>query len=95
MYIRPEYRPTETIKKASNADFKSKSKIIKKNITDGKSQHELDVTDLSEQELIYLLMRVHQIELGKTSMTSIHLTLQPISNIDAIAIDNEGTFIEH
>lgn len=93
MYIRPEYRPTETIKKVPNTDFKSKSKIIKKNITDGNNQYELDATDLSEQELIYLLMRVHQIELGKTGMTSMHLTLQAISNIDTIAIDKEGVLL--
>lgn len=71
-HIRAEYKPANTQNKSilkSIAVADSKSKIIKKlNNADSKNQNcnnqsKSDVTDLSEQELTYLLMRVHQIDL--------------------------------
>lgn len=66
-HIRPEYRPVNTQNKRllkSVAIIESKSKNIKKqNNVDSDNQRELDILDLSEQELTYLLMRVHQIAL--------------------------------
>ncbi len=94
IHIRPEYWPSGTPKKVflkPDADLKFKSKVIKnQNITNGKSESELDITDLSEQELTYLLMRVHQMDIDKTNMISTNLALQPTSKIDMNAIENEA-----
>lgn len=93
-HIRPEYRLRETPKKVllkPDAALKSKTKVIKnKNITNDKNESELDITDLSEQELTYLLMRVHQMDIDKTNIISANLALQPISKIDMNAIENEA-----
>lgn len=71
-HIRAEYKPANKHNKSLSkfvAIVDSKSKIIKKlNNADSKNQNcnnqsKSDVADLSEQELTYLLMRVHQIDL--------------------------------
>lgn len=88
-HIRPEYRPIEMQKKVLDAAIKSESKITNNKIADDKSQSELLTTDLSEQELICLLMRVQQIEFDKLNMVGVNLALQSISNIGTIATENE------
>ena len=87
--IRSEYKPITTQKKVflkNTPEIKANSSNHQK-ITSNDYQNKVNILDLSEQELTYLLMRVHQMELNKQNSTDSSVEL--VQNDNFVAKNSE------
>lgn len=67
-HIRPEYKPNKDFLKKTHGIKAFSSNINKQKIATDYDKNKVNFLDLSDQEITYLLMRVHQMELNKKNL---------------------------